>query len=207
MLHHPISRLPLGLEPDRIDRDVGGPDEIEQLLEPYAAPRVAAIGVQQQNLAPILCECAIEIDAQRVVERRHPAGLLAAQAFNEPRKVGLAKSAHTHSGVKAHQGHVHSKIQFLEKLDGSSLREPGVALHAAARVEQHAEMERHGLEITVESAREICNILLTPLFLNHKVFGGQTGDRLPVLTHDGDPEMHKIDATPEYGLLLQRHRK
>jgi len=150
-----------------------------------------------------LCERPIEIDAERIVQRRHPAGLLAAQTFHEPWKFGLTKPAHTHLGVETDQGHVHREVQIPEELDGGGLREPGVAIHAAARVEQHAEMERHGLEIVVESAGEIRDTLLAPLFLNHEVFGPQPGHRLPVLAHHSDPEMHEVDTTPEHGLRLQ----
>ena len=56
---------------DGVDRDVGGPQQIEHVAERERAAGVAAVGVEDEDLLAVLLGGAVEIDAERVVQRRH----------------------------------------------------------------------------------------------------------------------------------------
>ena len=127
---------------DRVDGDVGRLHEVEHVVERQRAGRVAAVGVEHQDLLPVLALRAVEIDADRVVERRPAVGLALADALDEARIVGGGEARDAHLRVEVHERDVGGVIERVDELDRGRARVPEVVGHAAAGVEQQAEVQR-----------------------------------------------------------------
>ena len=182
--------------------------QFEQLVESQAASGIAAIRVQQQHLAPILVEGAVEIHAEGIVERGQASRFLAAQPLGESRKVPLREPANSHLGVEVGQRHVFGEVETPEKPQRGGFREPAVAPHAAAGVEQHTQMKRHGVEVAGHAAGKIGDHFAARVFGDDEVLDGQPRDRVAGSVHDGDGDPHQIHATAKHRLGLdRRHRR
>ena len=85
---------------DRVHRHVRGLEQIEQLVEAASSSRVAAIGVEQHHLAAVLPGGAVEVHADRVVERRPAVGLLLPDALDQRGRTRSAVTRDAHLGVE-----------------------------------------------------------------------------------------------------------
>ena len=78
-----------------------------------------------------------------------PAGLARADALDHPRKVLLRVARDADLGVEVHQRHVGGVGEGVEKAHGGRARQRDVFAHAAARVEEQADVGLDGAVLGV----------------------------------------------------------
>src|SRR5499427_5813064 len=88
------NRLGLMLEgTDGVHGRVRGLERSHQVAEPEAAACVGAVGVQHHDLSTVLFPGGVEIDPDRIVERRLPSGLQPPDALEEAGEIVLRIAA------------------------------------------------------------------------------------------------------------------
>ena len=96
--------------------------QVEHVAERHGAARVAAVGVDDQDLLAVLLGGAVQVDAERVVERGEPSGLRLADALDQPRVVVRAVARDADLGVEVDQRDVDGALDRVEELDGRRAR-------------------------------------------------------------------------------------
>ena len=195
-LLHPAAALVLHVA-DGVDRDVGRLAEGEHVAEGERASRVAAVGVEDQHLLPVLALGAVEIHADGVVQRGPAVGLPAADALDETRVVVGAEAGDAHLGVEVDERDVGGVVEGVDELDRGGARVLDVARHAAAGVEQQADVQRR--RVLGLARGEILQRLRLAVLEDLEVFRLEARDRLALLVDDGDAEVHEIDGGAEVG--------
>ena len=87
--------------------------------------------------------------------------------------------------------------QAVEELDGRAARHPDVLAHAAAGVEEQADVERRLGALLGVAAGEVADFLLLAALVDLEIGEFETVDRRPLLVHDRQADVHDIDAGPE----------
>jgi hypothetical protein len=173
------------------------------VAERDGAPRVATIRIDDEDRPPLVFGGAVEIDAERVVERRPPVGAPAADPFHQARELPLLVARHPHLGVEVDERDVPRVAERVEEADGSGARQLDVLAHAAAGVEQQADVQLRGRG-GFGAPREVRDRLALAVLENLQVVGGQVGDEVPAAVGDGDTDVHQLDAGAERRLLSSR---
>ena len=175
-----------------IQGDVRGLEQVGDVAGVDGAARVAAVGVGDEHFLAVLRRRAAQVDGERVVERRHAAGLAHADAFDQVGIVVGAEDGAAHFGVEVDQRHVDRVLVLVEELDRRGPDVLHVLIHAAAGVEQEPEVQRRR-DGDVRRGEELDLLRLAPLE-NLEVGLRQAGDRRPAPVGDDHAEVHQIHA-------------
>ena len=96
-------------------------------------------------------------------------------------------------------------IERVDELDGGGPRVLDVARHAAAGIQQQAEVQRR--RFLRRAGGEIFQRLRLSVLEDLEVFRRQARDGLALLVDDGDAEVHEIDRRAEGRLLRAEVRR
>ena len=165
-------------------------------MEADRAARVAAVGVDQHDLPAVLAAGPVQVQPDRVVERRETARLLLPDPLDEPRELVLAVARRAHFGVEVDDGDVDGVGQRVEELDRRGLGEGQVLAHAPADVEHQAEVHRRRGVVAV-AGREVADRLLPAVLVDLEVVERQVGDEVSFPVGDGGADVDEVDARPE----------
>ena len=166
-------------EADRVDGDVARLERREQVGVGHRAARVAAVGVDDEDLLARLVHRAAEVDADGVEERGPAIGLAPAQPRHQAAEVALAVGGDADFGVEVDDRHVLGARQAIEELDRGAARQLDVGGHAAAGVEDQADVQRRPLASIRPgvAAHEVADLLAAAGFGDLEVFELEIADR------------------------------
>jgi hypothetical protein len=155
---------------------------------------------------------AIEVDAERVVERRPAVGPASTNALDEARHVHRSVLRDAHFGVEVDERDVLGLGEVLQEPDGGRAGQTHVLEHAAARVEQQPEPEvqpvRFGLgRVEGIAAEKDRDVLLLAVLEDLEVLRAEIGDEVALAVEHHHGHVHQIDPAPESSLLRGGHRR
>jgi hypothetical protein len=87
--------------------------------------------------------------------------------------------------------------QAVEELDGRAARHPDVLTHAAAGIEEQADMERRLGALLGVAAGEVADFLLLAALVELEIGDLESVDRRPLLVHDREADVDDVDPGPE----------
>ena len=178
--------------------------QVEHVAGGERAARVAAVGVDEQDLLAVLLGGAVEVDAHRVVERRPAVRLAHADALDQPRVVVGAVARDADLGVEIDQRDVDRVLVGVEELDRGRC---ATSLMSAAMLplvsSSEPEVQRRRVVSGSPRGEELDRLRLAVLD-DLEVLRLQAGDRRALLVGDDDAEVDEIDAGAERLLLRAR---
>ncbi len=201
LLVQPVARRLMLQEPDGVHRHVGRLQEIEHVAEGDAAPVVASVGVEHQDLPPVLVGGAVEVDAGRVPQGGAPPFRLPApNPLDEAAELRLAVARDAHLGVELDQRVVPRVLEGVEEPDGRRAGQMDVGVHAAADVEQRAQVEfrrrRRSMALTRSrvARHEEPERLPLPVFVDLEVLLLEVRQEAALPVDDGHADVDHVDA-------------
>ena len=123
---------------------VRGFQHVDDVTPAHRTARVAAVRVQDEDLAAVLILRAVHVDADRVVERRPAVRPSHPDPLDQTRQLRLGIARDPDLGIEIDERHVFSMRQLVDELHGRRPRQLDVLSHAAAGVKQQADVKREG---------------------------------------------------------------
>ena len=182
-------------EPDDVDRHVEARSSVETSLKRDRAARVAAVGEDDQDRAAIGLGGAVEIHAERVVQRRLARRPCATRMRSTSRGKSCWREARDPDlGVEVHERHVHRVGQRVEEPDGgrcapAAMSSPMLPLVSNSRPTCSStapSRRRRGRNSVTVCARAV---------LEHReIVRGQVRNRRPRRSRDGDADGDQVGS-------------